>query len=477
MFRRQNLRWTLPAVALVCVAVGIAVLLSSRQASTARAAVRDTGMAQAVAIAVTAAAEPAPPAGLTVQGLVGQMQGRANAIGGLEGVLGVQMTLPAQGAWKGMPFRYRAPDAFVELTGTKLTTPDGAPVSQDNAWRLFRAGEVYVRADGQTMKLMAGRDYKGLSYGDDAEALLLANLMPAAWFGAFTKDLRVAPDETVAGVSYHVLVDQEIMPARGQTMMRYEHNNEMVLTRQYRRARKYYVNATTLMCDRMVLGRQKLEWGGAEKDPFLGATMDVVASDVGAAGGGQLPMTYTKRYYGTTGVYQAQALTLQGMAGKGPSSFAASDFDPKGLTPGQKPVVLRPMDRMEDLEKLAEGKNADAGLFLTLADDYTLEDDLKPAEEMLQKADALAPDGDYAVERAAIWGALEPKTLARDLNDEPQMQRIYTERAARLRALGDDVHGAQMEAKASEHASALARAQARAQALKITAPVGTGGSK
>ena len=479
MFRRQNLKWTLPALAVVLLGAGVAmVVLSGRPASAVGgAAAVQTVVQTAVAAAVPAATGPSAPAGLTVQGLVGQMQGRANAVGGLEGVLGVQMTLPAQGPWRGMPFRYRAPDAFVELTGTRLASPDGAPVSQDNAWRLFRAGEVYARADGQTMKLLPGRDYKGLSYGDDPEALLLANLMPAAWFGAFSKDLKVGPDEAVAGVNYHVLVHWEMLAPEGQTLVRYVHNNEMLLAGQHRRARKYDVNATTLVCERMVLAKQTLEWIGWEGDPFLGATMDVVASDIGAAGGGQLPMTYTKRYYGTTGVYQAQALTLQGLVGKGPSSFAASDFDPKALSPGQKPVVLRPMERMEDLEKLAESQHDDPGLFLSLADDYTQEEDLKPAEEMLQKADALAPDGDYAAERAAVWGALEPKMLARDLDEEPQLQQIYTERAARFRALGDDVHGAQMEAKAAEHGAALAQAQARAQALKTSVQGVTEGSK
>ena len=63
--------------------------------------------------------------------------------------------------------------------------------------------------------------------------------------------------------------------------------------------------------------------------------------------------------------------------------------------------------------------------------------------------------------QAMGWRELGPKPVERDLDEQPQLQWTYTERAARFAALGDNMHAQQMTAKAAEHATKLAQVHAR----------------
>lgn len=416
------------------------------------------------------AAEESEASTMSPAALIAQMQQRADRIGGLSGVLGQQATVPAEGRWRGMPFAFRAPGSFVQHTGRVIETPGGPPVELTDRWRIFREGRVYCRSEGRTRMLRPGEAYRGLSYGDDPETLLLVNLMPKAWFGPFAGDLRVGPMERVDGTTYWTLWDVERPPPRGQTLLRYTLADTHMVLREPRRARKYYVNAESYVCERMVLAQRYREGDRLPADPFVTAAADVVAGDLRAVSGTQLPFSYTKRYFGESGVYQARRLTLHELRARGPASLAESDFDPYALTPGDPPVVMRPMERLEVLERLAETEREDVGLHLTLARKFTRVNHLEYAERALARADELAgesPGGDYAAVRADIWRRLGVKLVGRDLRQAPQLERIFTERAERFERLGDRRRAAQMRRRAEGWRELREDALARAEELNI----------
>ena len=59
------------------------------------------------------------------------------------------------------------------------------------------------------------------------------------------------------------------------------------------------------------------------------------------------------------------------------------------------------------------------------------------------------------------WCAPEPKLVERGLSEQPHLEHIHTERAARFTALRDNAQAAQLTAKAAEHATKLAQVHAR----------------
>ncbi|MFO8008135.1 MAG: hypothetical protein R6V05_10405 [Candidatus Brocadiia bacterium] len=448
MFRTENLKWTVPliAIALVCVA-GAVLHLSARGAL----------------------AQTSPPE-MTVDSLINAMQARADTMGDLEGVLGHKMTVPIEGDWQGMPFNFMAPDSFIQFTGRPMSAADASPSSEDNAWRLFRGGEVFSRKAGSTAMLAAGRPHRGRSYGSNHETLIIVNLSPSDWFGPFREDLSMGGIEEVDGQSYYTLLDIDKPVPPGRRLMRYTLEDALKLTWTTRPRRKYYVNAQSFLCERVVLAKP-FEFGDEETaDPFAEATTDIIAENPQQVGGALLPTRYTKRYYGTSGVYQAREMTLHNLESKGTGAFAAAEFDPRALSPGPNPIVLRPAGRLEDLEKLAERERDDLGLLLTVAEGLAVHGQLDEAKAMLEQADAVAATGapaEFQAEWDRIWRRLEPKLVIRDAREAPQLQRIYAERAARLRDLGDDKHAVHMDGRAAHYGQVADDAFQRAKELEV----------
>jgi hypothetical protein len=231
MFKRKNLKWTV-LVALLGVALAGGVFLAVNRALLAQAG----------------------PAPMEVSALINAMQARADKLSGISGLLGTQMTVPAQGGWRGVPFLYKGPDSYVRKDGSVITSPDQTPAANEKTWEVFKSGYFYLRENpwherGMTVMGHSGDTFETRSIGTDTDALLMVNLMPKAWFDPFMEDLKAGPVEQLDGKSYLTIVDVQ-PPVFGTS--RLARHFELI---HIRTPRKYYVNAETYVCERLV-------WGG-----------------------------------------------------------------------------------------------------------------------------------------------------------------------------------------------------------------------
>jgi hypothetical protein len=222
------------------------------------------------------------------------------------------------------------------------------------------------------------------------------------------------------------------------------------------------VNADTFVCERIVWGQET----GAE--PFDRPVMDIVASDVREIGGAMMPATYTLRLFAGSAPYFALETKLQDIAVKGAGNLADSEFDAWAQSPGPLPVVLRPTANIEELEALVSKKEMDTGAWLSLAFMYATATDFERAKQTLDGSEELfngKATAEFERGRAKFWGDLEQDYVAFQLQQLPQLERIYADRADKLRARGDGVHADQMAAKSAEYRQAKEAAMARAEQL------------
>jgi len=444
MFKRKNLKWTVLA-ALVGIALAGGVFL-------------------AVNGVLFAQAGPAP---MEVSALISAMQARADKLSGLSGLLGTEMTLPELGAWRGVPFLYKGPESYVRKDGSFITSPEQTPVATENTWEIFKAGYIYLRESprherGLTVMGRSGDTFETRSFGTDTDALLMVNLMPKSWFDPFMEDLKAGPVEQLEGKGYFTIVD--VKPQVFGTSRLARHFELL----HFRAPRKYYVNAETYVCERLVWGVE----GKAE--PFDPPVMDIVASDVQTIGGAALPLTYTLRTFAGPSPCFALETKVLNAAVMAASAITDGEFDAKGLSPGPMAVVMRPPGNLETLEQMASKQEMDPGAWLSLAATYAVAHDLKRAKQTLDKAEELfkgkVPD-EFEYERAWIYSTFEKKYVAMQLQELPQFERIYADRAARFRARGDDVHANGMALKAAEYRQQKEAAVARAKELKMAVSV------
>jgi len=435
MFERENLKWTVGVLAVggVCV-VGL-VLVALWRAASAQEAV-------------------------TLSGLIGAMQQRAEGLTGLSGMLGEQMTVPVQGPWSGVPFKFRGPASYVQLEGHRRSSPEEPPEETENAWILFWDGVLYHREGRRTERLDISLASGGDPVWEGPEVLLVVNLMPQAWFGSLSEHLRLGEPEEVAGKTYYTILEVEELPAPRERLIRYP-----VLHRWTpREPRKYYVNPGTYVCERMVQGRS------GQEDPFAGAVTDVVAEDIQQLGGRLLPMRYTKRFYTPKGVYLAVEMRLEGLEVKAASALPQEDFDPYALTPGPVPVVMRPGTEMEELEALAEQGTRDAGAWLSLARAYVTTRRFREAREVLEKASALFGEGageEFSAQKARIAEEVDLGIAREDVEQSSQLERIFAERAERFRQRGDEKHAAEMASRSERHREIREAALAKLKELGV----------
>lgn len=436
MFRRKNLKWTIPLLALLvaCAVGGVYLTVNgSAQAQTA-------------------------PAPVDVSSLIGAMQARADKLQALSGVLGTRMTVPEEGAWRGVPFLYRAPDSYVRKEGYPMVSLQETPARKENAWQIYQQGHIYLRERDRTVMARPGEAYERRSYGSDTDALLMVNLMPRLWFEPYMRDLEAGPVEELGGQSYYTILDVQAPLAGGDQLVRFPR------LWPKRTPRKYFVNTHSYVCERLV-------WGSDGKEqPFANAVRDLVGREVEQVGGAQLPTTYTLRLYSGSGVYFAMQTKLENLEVADPGAIAEAEFDAWALSPGPRPVVLRPTAQPEQLEELIARDPMDTGLWLSLADMYEIADQILEAEAVLAKADELfgsAVSDEFRKERSRIRGNLQTKLITYQLNQAPQLERIYAERAERFRALSDEVHAAAMEAQAARWRQVKEAALARAAALNM----------
>ncbi len=456
MFRRENMKWTVPllAAAVLCVVVLIH---------------------PAPMVRVEAQAAPTP---MGLEGLIDAMQARADGLPGLSGVLGMRMTAPEEGGWKGVPFLYRAPNCYVRQDGFPMASLEEEPRQQDNAWLIFKDGFVYSRRleqriggwlddDGKavswtervpTVMARPGDTYRGFGCGTGADALLMVNLMPRAWLEPFEGDTEAGPIEEVDGKSYYTLLDVK-EPLEG--------SDQLVTWPslwQRRTPRKYYINTESFVCERLV-------WGSVdEEEPFANAVRDVVAGGVQAVGGAELPTVYTLRLFGPSGVHFALEARLEGLEVKDAASVGEASFDAYALA-GPTPVILRPTMELTDLEDYVGQHRSDVGAWLTLVDLYLTTQQVYRARDAYEAAMALvgeSPPADFAMERERLWHDLHWWVVRTDLQLAPQEERIFAERAERFRQRGDAKKAAQMEARAQQYRQVKEAAMADAVELGIS---------
>lgn len=439
MFKRENIKWTIPAMVLVAACLGAALYLT-------------------VGASVATGDPPEPPP-LTADAVVAAMQARAGSIGGLSGILGEQVKAPEQGDWKGVPFTFRGDGSYVRQDGSAIASPEATPQQTDNAWTIFKDGRYSVRPvrkqvtaakeaggatitlseRGRTVQVDVGQAVRGRVYGCDEEALLLANLMPGEWFGATMDDITLGADEVVDGVTYHVLLDVKEPLEGSKQLVRWPK-----LWKE-RTPRKYYVNAANGICERVVFGSPD------EEDPFANPVRDVVAGDVQSVGGALLPTTYTFRFYGPSGVHFSSEMKLQSLEAQSAESIADAAFDAEALTP--KGIVTRPSEDLDELAEYMVQHAEDAGGWLTLMDMYLTTGQVYKAKDAYDAAmEAIGEewDDDFYAERERLWHDLNWHLVRRELNDAPQMEAIFARREARMRAKGD-AHRADEWAARSDH--------------------------
>lgn len=385
---------------------------------------------------------------LTAEQLVERMQGRADRVGSLSGVLARRVTAPIEGAREGDPFRFRAPGSFCQLRGWEVSEPGAEPEQVENAWQIVRGSEQYRRTEGRTYRVEPGSRYRDLAYEDAPETLLVANLMPAAWFGAFEEDLRVGPVEQVEGEAYYTLLDVEKRVYGPGELVRYPELSRWDL----RRGRRYYVNAETYVCERVALGRK--DRGHRGEAGLESPTGDVIASQVEpAGGGGLLPLAYERRFFGDGGISKSVEVRLEDLQGRSEGSFGDSDFSPEAMSPGGRAVVLYPRARHEELRRLAR-EEPSPGVLLSLAGQYgrLRQCHGEKGLAVLERADELFAGEDLPEEywqiRAEVELELQRALVRRTLQEGPQMVRIYRRRAERFHRQGDDPRARKMEERA-----------------------------
>ena len=379
--------------------------------------------------------------------IISGMQSRADQVGSLSGVLGRQVTVPVEGEWQGEPFRFRAPDSFIQLTGWTVDSPGESAVKEENAWHIVRDGVEYRRRGGRTRRVQPGTSWEDLAYSNGAETLLVANLMPRQWFGALEGRLRVGPVEEVGDSSYYTLIETKKNRGEREIQVRY---HEFRL-RRMGRARKYYINADTFVCERIVLGYRE---GPLEKPTGLDDPEgDIRASQIETVGeGGLLPLAYERRSFGDGGVYEAVKVTLEQLEARSADSFPDAEFSPQARTPGDRPIVLRPM---ADFEKLRQKVKTDPtpSEVLTLASMYARMkfshgrkgmDVLKRGDELFE---GQKPQG-YQALRDELALELERDIVRRRKEEAPQMERIFRRRAERFRQQGDQDRADEMSQRA-----------------------------
>jgi hypothetical protein len=447
MFKRKNLKWTIP--------VGVAVVVCVAGAY--------------VALMAGARAQTAPPP-LSPAQIIQAMQARANSLGALSGVLGMQVIAPAQEAWKGVPFLYKSPDRYLRQDGYAVSSLAETPAKRDDSWTMFKSGHVYVRGkelhlvgEGKgtswtekppTLVAKPGEVVEARAFGCDVDALLLVNLMPQAWFAPHMADLTAGAIEDVGGRSFYTVIEDGKAVHGDNQLVRWPG------LLQNRTPLKYYVNAESFICERMV-------WGAADDPDAFGASQrDIVASDLQQAGGSPLPLTYTLRFHGPSGVHFALQAKLENLNVMGGDAVGEGSFDAQALSA----VVLQATEGPDELQDYVAGKPNDASAWLSLADAYNRTLQAYKARDALQKATELAgeqPTAEFRLASALLWHDLKYKVVRKQLEDAPQFERIYAERAERLRERGDQRHAADMDAKAGQWRQVKEDALARAAALNM----------
>jgi hypothetical protein len=453
MFRRQNLKWAVPlaVVLFVCVAAGVRLLVDGK-----------------------AEAQTAPPP-MAAAALVDAMQARAGGLSGLRGMLGVQVTAPRQEGWKGVPFLYRGPDGYARQDGRAVSARGEEPAEGEDAWTIFKGGYVYSRERARRLRgwaddlgeavswnersptVMArpGDRVRGRSYGTDVDALLMVNLMPKAWFEPCMKDLSVGAVEEVDGRSYYTILDAPEPLEGSDQLVRWPE------LWQDRTPRKYYVNAASFVCERLV-------WGAVgAPDAFAASGRDIIAGDVQDVGGSPLPLTYTLRFHGPSGVHFALQARLEELTVTSADAVAESSFDADALSP----VLLRRATELEDLEGYAAGHPDDADAWLSLADASNRTQQFFQARDALERATELAgaaPPLEFQAESARIWHELKYLLIPAELREAVQMERIYAERAARFGERGDGRRADEMAAQEARWRGLKESAVSRAQSFGVS---------
>ena len=370
---------------------------------------------------VVRADAPAEP--MEVGALIEAMQARADGLAGLSGVLGTAMSVPGQGKWSGVPFVFRAPDCYARKDGYVARVPGEEPAKQDDAWCIYKAGWLYVRPKavtlrggggdpGKTVSMPRGQcrkvrpgylvevydhrtDFDKNVWGNDTDVLLMVNLMPGSWFAAVMDDLKAGPIEDLAGRPCYTVLDVQPPPKEGQP--------RSLCSR--RAPRKYYVNAETFVCERLVWGSEKKE------DPFEGAGKDSVAGSVQKVGGVLLPTTYALRSCNKSGVYFALESTLQDLEVKQADSVPDAEFDAYGLYPEPLPLIWQPMADAAELEAHLATNPDDVGAWLSLADTYYIGRDYAKARDALTRADELVAGkecAEYSFDRDWLMALVFP---------------------------------------------------------------------
>jgi hypothetical protein len=383
-----------------------------------------------------------------VDEIVSRMQSRAGKVGSLSGVVARRVTSPVAGQWKRDPFQFQAPDRFLQKTGWSVESPGAEPVKEKNAWHIVRGGVEYRRRGGRTYRVRPGSSWEELAYGTGPETLLMVNLMPGEWFGALEKRLRVGPVEESGGTTYYTLVETRRNRDRHEALVRYHD----IRNRRLGRARKYYVNSETFVCERIVLGNQ--EGPETESTGLEDPTGDITASDIQeVGGGGLLPLSYERRSFGEDGeVYQSVAMEVEDLTSRSKGAFSDAEFSPQGRTPGQDPIVLRPMADFEELREKVKTDPTPSDV-LTLASMYA---GMKFSHgrkglKVLERGDELfkgrKPQG-YGKIRKELARKLKRALAKRQKREAPQLEKIYRRRAQRFRRQGDSGRAEEMSSRA-----------------------------